>query len=86
MVAINYKGEPVRSDAKWYFNRCSGEADIFDGIFFEMCKRFNVCWSAATPKEKLFIEGITRFEYEKDYAKRMGLPTDKIKPVFNLSV
>lgn len=51
-----------------------------------MCKRFNVRWSAATPKEKLFIEGITRFEYEKDYAKRMGLPTDKIKPVFNLSV
>lgn len=49
-------------------------------------KRFNVRWSTATPKEKLFIEGITRFEYEKDYAKRMGLPTDKIKPVFNLSV
>ena len=78
MTAINYKGEPVRSDAKWYFDRCSGEADIFDGIFFEMCKRFNVRWSAATPKEKLFIEGITRFEYEKDYAKRMGLPTDFI--------
>lgn len=78
MAAINYKGEPVRSDAKWYFDRCSGEADIFDGIFFEMCKRFNVRWSAATPKEKLFIEGITRFEYEKDYAKRMGLPTDFI--------
>ena len=37
MAAINYKGEPVRSDAKWYFDRCSGEADIFDGIFFEMC-------------------------------------------------
>ncbi len=35
MAAINYKGEPVRSDAKWYFDRCSGEADIFDGIFFE---------------------------------------------------
>ena len=86
MAAINYKGELVRSDAKWYFDRCSGEADIFDGIFFEMCKRFNVRWSAATPKEKLFIEGITRFEYEKDYAKRMGLPTDKIKPVFNLNV
>ena len=51
MAAINYKGEPVRSDAKWYFDRCSGEADIFDGIFFE---------------------------YEKDYAKRMGLPTDFI--------
>ena len=66
MAAINYKGEPVRSDAKWYFDRCSGEADIFDGIFFEMCKRFNVRWSAATPKEKLFIEGITRFEYEWD--------------------
>ena len=25
MAAINYKGEPVRSDAKWYFDRCSGE-------------------------------------------------------------
>ena len=35
MAAINYKGEPVRSDAKWYFDRCSGEADIFDGIFWD---------------------------------------------------
>ena len=78
MAAINYKGEPVRSDAKSNFELCSGEAEIFDGSFFEMCKRFNVLLSASTPKEKLFIEGITRFEYEKDYAKRMGLPADFI--------
>lgn len=38
MAAINYKGEPVRSDAKWYFDRCSGEADIFDGIFLRCVK------------------------------------------------
>lgn len=86
MAAVNYKGEPVHSDAKWYCDRCGGEADIFYGIFFDMCKEFNVRWRTATSQEKLFIEGITRFKYEKDYAKRMGLPTDKIKPVFNLNV
>lgn len=33
MAAVNYKGEPVHSDAKWYCDRRGGEADIFYGIF-----------------------------------------------------
>ena len=36
MAAINYKGEPVRSDAKWYFDRCSGE-----GTFSHSCGAFS---------------------------------------------
>lgn len=86
MTAVNYKGEPVYSDVKWYCDRCGGETEIFYGIFFDMCKEFNVRWSTATPQEKLFIEGITRFKYERSYAKRMGLPMDKIKPVFDLGI
>lgn len=84
MPATNYKGEPVYSDVKWYCERCSGEPDIFYGIFFDMCREFNVQWSKATPYEKLFIEAITRFKYAQNHAERMGLPTDDIKLEFNL--
>ena len=84
MPAVNYKGETVQSDAKWYFDRCGGEEDVFYDIFFAVCKEFNVRWSKATPYEKLFIEAITRFKYAKNHAERMGLPTDTIKLEFNL--
>ncbi len=46
--------------------------------FFEMCKVQCSLECSNSERKKLFIEGITRFEYEKDYAKRMGLPTDFI--------
>ena len=84
MPATNYKGEPVYSDVKWYCERCSGEPDIFYGIFFDMCREFNVQWSKATPYEKLFIEAIPRFKDAQNHAERMGLPTDDIKLEFNL--
>ena len=36
----------------------------------------------ATPKEKSFIEEVTRVTYERDRAQRLGLPLSEVRPSF----
>ena len=38
-----------KSDAQWYFEEFSGDRGRLYDIFFDMCKKFNVSWSEATP-------------------------------------
>lgn len=67
--------------AQDYFERDS-EREIFYRIFYQMCRRFNVTWSAASPEVKAFIEEATRVAYEQDKARRTGISPDTVKPFF----
>ena len=53
-------------DAQWYFAHESEEDRLWCGIFFSMCKKFNVSWPTATPTQKAFMEEITRVNYERE--------------------
>lgn len=50
--------------AQDYFKR-DPERETFYRIFYQMCRRFNVVWSSASPEVKAFIEEATRSEYRK---------------------
>ena len=54
--------------AKEYFQR-DAERDAFYRTFYQICKRFNVTWSAATPEVRAFIEEAARVTYEQEKAK-----------------
>ena len=69
------------TDAEWYF-REDPERDQYNKFFFQFCRQFNVRWMTATPKERAFIEEITRITYEKDRARRLGLPLSDVRPFF----
>ena len=49
--------------AKEYFQR-DAEREIFYRTFYQICRRFNVTWSTATPEVRAFIEEVTRVTYE----------------------
>jgi hypothetical protein len=51
-------------------------------MFFRLCQKYNVRWASATPKEKAFIEEVTRVTYERDKAQRLGLPLSEVRPSF----
>ena len=59
----------------------SGEKDatLFFDTFFSMCHKFKIDYAKADPKEKAFIDEMTRYNYELQKAKRDGLSTEKIK-------
>ena len=56
-------------EAKEYFVRDT-ERDAFYRTFYQVCRRFNVTWSTATPKEKAFVEEVTR------------VPISTVRPLF----
>ena len=77
---IDTRKQPV-SDAEWYCRR-GPEEERFYEIFFKLCRKYNVRWASATPKEQTFIEEVTRVTYDRDRALRLGLPVSEIKPSF----
>ena len=60
------------SDAAWYCRK-EPEEERFYEIFFQLCCKYRVHWASATPKEKDFIEEVTRVTYERDRAQRLRL-------------
>ena len=74
------KNRPT-SNAEWYCRK-DLENERFYEIFFHLCQKYNVRWASATPKEKAFIEEVTRVTYERDKAQRLGLPLSEVRPSF----
>lgn len=69
------------SDAEWYCRR-DPEEERFYELFFQMCRKYDVHWASATPKEQAFIEEMIRGTYERDRALRFGTPLSDIRPSF----
>ena len=62
----------------------SGEKDatLFFDTFFSMCHKFKIDYEKANPKEKEFIDEMTRYNYELKKAKiSLCLPGD-LKTIF----
>ena len=71
------------SDAEWYFTHETDEDRLWYEIFFSMCRKFKVSWGQATKKQKAFIEEITRVNFEREMARRNGLPTSHVRGFFD---
>lgn len=68
-------------NAKEYFKR-DPEREDFYRIFYQICRRFNVTWSTATPEVRAFVEEATRVTYEQEKARRSGVSLSTVKPFF----
>ena len=67
------------SNAEWYCRK-DPESERFYEMFFRLCQKYNVRWASVTPREKAFIEEVTRVTYEMDRAQRLGLPLSEVCP------
>lgn len=71
------------SDAEWYFTHETAEDRLWYEIFFAMCHKFKVSWRHATKKQRAFIEEITRVNFDREMAKRNGLPVTQVRGFFD---
>lgn len=71
----------IQPDAAWYCRK-DPEEERFYEIFFQLCRKYNVRWASATPKERGFIEEVTRVTYERDRALRLGSSLSEVRPSF----
>ena len=69
------------TDAEWYCRK-DPETERYYEIFFHMCRKYKIRWASAGDKEKKFIEEITRVQYERDKAMRLGTPLSEIRGSF----
>lgn len=71
------------SDAEWYFTHETAEDRLWYEIFFAMCRKFKISWKQATKKQRAFIEEITRVNFDREMAKRNGLPVSQVRGFFD---
>ena len=78
---MDHQANHTASDAEWYYRKDSEEERFYE-IFFQLCQKYRVRWASASQKERAFIEEVTRVTYERDRAKRLGLPLTEVRPAF----
>ena len=71
------------SEAEWYFTHETAEDRLWYEIFFAMCRKFKISWKQATKKQRAFIEEITRVNFDREMAKRNGLPVSQVRGFFD---
>lgn len=64
-----------------YFRR-DPEREAFYRTFYQICRRFNVTWSTASPEVRAFVEEATRVTYEQEKARKNGASLNTVKPFF----
>ena len=69
-------------NAAQYFRPQTTQRDEFYNIFFKVCRKYNIDWETATPKERAFAEEITRVTYEHQLAVKEGRSLATVRAAF----
>lgn len=70
-------------NARQYFRPASAQRDEFYNIFFSVCRKYNIDWATASPKEKAFAEEVTRVTYEHRKARQEGRDLSTVHAAFS---
>lgn len=68
---------------QWYIDQANDErANRYYEILFSMYRKFKINFGSATPKERYFVEEVTRVTFELEEARKNGLPPSSVRPSF----
>lgn len=70
-----YVIDELAAEAGGYFAMPSEAEKEFTDLFFSVCRQFGIRYGSATPKEKYFVEEVTRVTWAH-------LQGEKTKPAF----
>ena len=69
-------------NAAQYFRPQTTQRDEFYNFFFKVCRKYNIDWATATPKERAFAEEVTRVTYEHHVAATEGRSLATVRAAF----
>ena len=76
-----YQIDILAEQAGGYFATPS-EADLeYTDLFFSVCKQFGIRYYSATPKERYFVEEVTRVTWARQHEQKTGTKAP-IRPAF----
>lgn len=77
-----FKIDALAEEAGGYFALPSIENIEYTDLLFDVCEQFGIRYYSATPKERHFVEEVTRVTWAKMQEERTGIKQD-IRPAFS---
>ena len=77
-----YVIDELASQAVGYFSVPTQEDIAYTDLLFDVCQQFGIHYYTATPKERYFVEEVTRVTWAKQQEEKTGIPQN-IRPAFS---
>lgn len=77
-----YEIDVLAAEAGGYFTPPTEENLAYTDLLFDVCKQFGIRYYSATPKEKYFVEEVTRVTWARQQAEKSGVERE-IRPAFS---
>jgi hypothetical protein len=74
--------DELAEQAGGYFALPTRENIAYTDLLFDVCDQFGIHYYSATPKERCFVEEVTRLTWAKQQEERTGVKQD-IRPAFS---
>lgn len=78
-----YQIDILAEQAGGYFSPPSKEEIAYTDLLFSVCEQFGIRYYSATPKERYFVEEVTRVTWARQQEQRTGVKLD-IRPAFSI--
>ena len=79
-LAEQYKIDVLAAEAGGYFSVPSQEGMDYTDLFFSVCQQFGIRYQKATPKERFFVEEVTRVTWAIQQGEKVG---ETVRPAFS---
>ncbi len=70
-----YAIDILADEAGGYFAVPSKEELQFTDLFFSVCRQFGIRYASATPKERYFVDEVTRVTWAHQHGEQIGKDT-----------
>lgn len=74
-----YKLDILADEAGGYVSMPTQEGLEYTDLFFSVCRQFGIRYSHATPKERYFVEEVTRVTWAVQHGEKVG---ETVRPAF----
>lgn len=75
-----YQLDVLASEAGGYVTPPSAEGLAYTDLFFDVCRQFGIRYHHATPKERCFVEEVTRVTWSIQHGGKVG---EDVRPSFS---
>jgi len=76
-----YQVDVLAEQAGGYFSPPSEAELAYTDLFFSVCEQFGIRYYSATPKERYFVEEVTRVTWARQHEQATGRK-EAIRPAF----
>jgi len=76
----HYQLDVLAEKAGGYVAAPTAESLDYTDLFFSVCQQFGIRYSQATPKERFFVDEVTRVTWAIQHGERIG---ENLRPAFS---